>query len=115
MPAAIPSSSLFARRMKSARQLLGISQMELGVRAGIDESSASARINQYERGKHMPDFLTVRNLAKVLQVPATYFYAEDDGLAALITVYGKLEPSERKALIDFAETLAGDATTRKKK
>jgi len=53
---AIPSISLFSRRMKAAREKLGISQTELGVRAGIDEFCASARINQYERGKHMPDF-----------------------------------------------------------
>jgi transcriptional regulator with XRE-family HTH domain len=47
--------------------------MELGVRAGIDEYSSSARINQYERGKHTPDFLTARHLAKVLSVPVAYF------------------------------------------
>ena len=37
--------AVFAQRMKVARERLGISQMELGVRAGIDEASASARIN----------------------------------------------------------------------
>lgn len=97
--------SAFARRMKVARQLLGISQMELGVRAGIEESSASARINQYERGKHTPDFLTVRNLAKVLDVPTAYFYAEDDGLAELVMLFGKLKAVDRKALLNFADSL----------
>lgn len=95
----------FARRMKAAREKLGISQMELGVRAGIDEFSSSARINQYERGKHAPDFLTVRNLAKVLGVPTAYFYAEDDNLAEVIMLFGKLNTTDRKALFNFVEVL----------
>lgn len=73
--------------------------MELGVRAGIDESSASARINQYERGKHTPDFTTARNLAKVLGVPPAYFYTDDDGLANLIATYGRLTSVKKKALL----------------
>lgn len=98
--------SIFAKRMKTAREWLGISQMELGVRAGIDEASASARINQYERGKHVPDFSTARNLAKVLCVPAAYFYADDDNLAELIVTYGKLKPTEKRELISVAAILA---------
>ena len=102
-------SSLFALRMKAARKMLGISQMELGVRAGIDESSASARINQYERGKHMPDFLTVCNLAKVLKVPAAYFYTEDDSLAELIMRFEKLKTADRKTLLNLAEDLSSES------
>jgi transcriptional regulator with XRE-family HTH domain len=105
MLTATPLFSLFARRMKTARQSLGITQMELGVRAGIDESSASARINQYERDKHVPDFLTACNIAKVLDVPAAYFYTEDDSLAELISIYGQMKTQERKALLDIAESL----------
>lgn len=98
----------FARRMKAAREQLGISQMELGVRAGIDEFSSSARINQYERGKHAPDFLTVRNLAKVLDVPTAYFYAEDDNLAELLILFGKLNATDRKTLLNFADSLVAE-------
>jgi transcriptional regulator with XRE-family HTH domain len=92
-------NSVFAKRIKMARESLGISQMELGVRAGIDESSSSARINQYERGKHTPDFTTASNLAKVLDVPPAYFYADDDCLADLIATYGRLSPAKRKILL----------------
>ncbi len=109
MVAKAPSSStLFARRMKAARMLLGISQMELGVRAGIDESSASARINQYERGKHAPDFLTVCNLAKALRVPAAYFYAEDETLSEILLLYEKMKTAERKNLLGYVESLIGE-------
>ncbi|HEU0189557.1 MAG TPA: helix-turn-helix transcriptional regulator [Gallionella sp.] len=99
------SLPLFPSRMKAARERLGISQTELGVRAGIDEFCASARINQYERGKHAPDFLTVCNLAKVLGVPAAYFYAEDDNLAELIVLFGKLRTAEQKSLLASARSL----------
>ncbi|OGS90397.1 MAG: hypothetical protein A2Z95_02195 [Gallionellales bacterium GWA2_60_18] len=109
-----PSDTLFARRMKTARLLLGISQMELGIRAGIDASSASARINQYERGKHAPDFLTVRNLARVLAIPAAYFYAEEDQLAELIMAAGQLQAAERKTLLDVAKTLLNAADAKSK-
>ncbi len=91
--------------MKAARKRLGISQAELGVQAGIDEFCASARINQYERGKHTPDFLTVRNLAKVLGVPTAYFYAEDGHLAELIMLFGEMKAAERKSLLTLARSL----------
>jgi len=96
---------LFARRMKAARERLDISQKELGIRAGIDEYCASARINQYERGKHSPDFLTVQNLAKVLSVPTAYFYAADEALAELIAAFGEMKAADRKSLSAFALSL----------
>jgi transcriptional regulator with XRE-family HTH domain len=40
-----------------------------GIQAGIDQFSASARMNQYEKGKHSPDLTTVARLCKVLNVP----------------------------------------------
>jgi transcriptional regulator with XRE-family HTH domain len=107
MATSTQASLLFSRRLKAARKRMGITQMELGVRAGIDEFTSSARINQYERGKHTPDYLTAKHLAKVLGVPTAYFYAEDDALAELIALCGHLKTSERKELIDLAETLAG--------
>ncbi len=79
--------STLAMRLKEARLRAALSQERLGVLAGIDEMSASARMNQYERGKHAPDWLTVQRLAAVLQVPVAYFYAEDDDLAALLLAY----------------------------
>ncbi len=88
--------------MKAARERVGISQAELGVRAGIDEFCASARINQYERGKHAPDFLTVQNLAQVLGVPTAYFYAEEDNLAELILIFGKINPEEKNKFLNSA-------------
>lgn len=70
--------------MKEARVAAGLSQKQLGIAAGIDEFSASARMNQYETGKHVPDYLTLKHIAKVLKCPVAYFYADDSELANLI-------------------------------
>ncbi|MCV6022639.1 helix-turn-helix domain-containing protein, partial [Escherichia coli] len=36
-------------RLKHARKQANLSQKALGIRIGMDDSSASARMNQYER------------------------------------------------------------------
>lgn len=105
MPKQVKDLPLFAIRLKSAREKIGISQMDLGVKAGIDEYSASARINQYERGKHTPDYSTACNLGKVLSVPTAYFYAEDENLAELIILFATLDKSMQRSLITNAKDM----------
>ncbi len=106
MPPAQSDLPLFARRLRAARVRAGLTQVELGVGAGIDEASASARVNQYERGKHWPDFGTAKRLAAVLRVPPAYFYAEDDALAELVLRYFSLNGKRKKELLDFAGRLS---------
>jgi transcriptional regulator with XRE-family HTH domain len=87
-----------ARRLKQARLKAGLSQRRLGIAAGIDEFTASARINQYERGRHTPGFGTVELLARALNCPAAYFYARDEDLAEVIRLAGQLGASGRRKL-----------------
>ncbi|ACZ78599.1 transcriptional regulator, XRE family [Dickeya parazeae Ech586] len=75
---------MLPHRLKAARLMAGLSQERLGILAGIDEATASARMNQYERGIHTPDFELARRLAAVLHVPACYFYTVEDDLAEMI-------------------------------
>lgn len=75
------------RRLKAARLRATLSQRRLGIAAGIDPSTASARINRYELGKHVPDYSILRAIGRVLGVPVAWFYAEDDGLADWIQQY----------------------------
>jgi transcriptional regulator with XRE-family HTH domain len=91
--------SIVAKRLKEARLKAGISQKQLGIKAGIDEFSASARINQYERGKHTPDLLTLTRLAAVMKVPAPYFYCQDAELAEVIVKFSALGKAQRKRLL----------------
>ena len=81
-PALCPVSD----RLKQARLKRNLSQRSLGIAAGIDEASASARMNQYERGKHVPDYETLCQLALVLCVPVPYFYADDNEAELLLNM-----------------------------
>ncbi len=83
--------------MREMRLIKGLSQRELGIRIGIDPSVSSARINQYERGKNEPSFPVVKLLAEILEVPAAYFYAEDDQLAELIRKFGMTQARQSAA------------------
>ncbi|WP_034936855.1 helix-turn-helix transcriptional regulator [Erwinia mallotivora] len=80
---------MLPQRLKAARLKAGLSQERLGILAGIDEATASARMNQYERGIHTPDFELACRLASVLHVPAFYFYAVEDDLAEMILGYSE--------------------------
>ena len=68
---------------------------------------ASTRINRYELGVHKPDLLTAKNLAKVLRVPAAFFYAEDDEIADLIYRYSKADPAVRKKIQKLLDDIVG--------
>ena len=95
------NSTVITKRLNKARLAAGISQKQLGIAAGIDEFSASPRINQYERGVHVPDFATLERLALVLDVPTPYFYTRDDDLAKLILKYGQMNAAEKEKLLQF--------------
>ncbi len=97
--------SIVAERLKEARLQVGISQKQLGIQAGIDAFSASARINQYERGKHMPDLQALTRLAAVLKVPVPYFYCQDAELAAVIVRFSALGKAQRKKLLSLVGEL----------
>jgi len=93
------------KRLKQARTAAGLSQKGLGIAAGIDEFSASARMNQYETGKHMPDFLTLKHIGRVLKLPVAFFYAEDNDLAGIIESFHKMSKTGRKKLLGMVSEL----------
>jgi len=101
----------FALRLREARKRVGISQMTLGVLAGIDEMSASPRINQYERGKHVPDLEMMARLASVLGVPTAYFLADEDLLARWILAYTRIGAEKRSEFLEQFEQAFPDASS----
>lgn len=92
-------SNIISRRLREARLEKGLSQKKLGIEAGIDEFSSSPRMNQYERGKHIPDISTIARIAKVLDVPTAYFFAEDDDLADCIKYFSRLSKAEKETVL----------------
>ncbi|WP_133883546.1 helix-turn-helix domain-containing protein [Panacagrimonas perspica] len=85
-----------SKRLKELRVRAGISQRQLGVLIGLDQSVASPRMNQYERGAHEPHYGLVRRIAAALHAPTAYFYADEPALAEIILAYGGLSPNDRK-------------------
>ncbi|SFG66458.1 helix-turn-helix transcriptional regulator [Neptunomonas qingdaonensis] len=93
-------NSPLAHRLRSARQAANLTQQQLGIRLGMDPNTASARMNQYEKGKHAPDYQTAKRMADELGVPVAYLYCDDDMLAELICVIAKLKESEKAELLE---------------
>lgn len=85
---------------------MNLAQDELGVRAGLEESSSSARISRYESGIHEPPFQFVEALAEVLRVSPAYFYCSDDRLANIILIYSDMPDSKRATLQQVAVDLS---------
>ena len=92
--------SVLGKRLKEARLRAGLSQEQLGIDAGLDPMSASARMNRYELGNRVPNFELVQELAKVLKVPAPYFYADDEAMAKLILAAHAMSAKELAKLVD---------------
>ncbi|RKF48908.1 helix-turn-helix domain-containing protein [Paraburkholderia fungorum] len=107
MPHDTPTSdAVFPRRLKQARLRSGLTQEQLGIHAGIDEFSASTRVNQYEKGKHTPAIQTSQRLARALLVPTGFLYEDDDLLANLLAIAGRFSKEKKRALLAGAEKLA---------
>jgi len=91
--------SVFGKRLKVARLAAGISQEQLGIRAGLEVESARARMNRYERGTRVPAVELVERIGAVLDMPVTYFFATGDDEARLVTVFHRMPENERRALM----------------
>lgn len=94
------SDSPLCKRLKEARLSANYSQKKLGIEAGMDQFSASARMNHYEMGRHTPDYSTLKRIANVLRLPVSYFYAEEDELARFIKIFNELKKEAKSALLD---------------
>jgi len=92
--------SPLCKRLREARLAANFSQKKLGIAAGMDQFSASARMNHYEMGRHTPDYSTLKRIANVLNLPVAYFYADNDELAIIINLFDKLKKEEKDVVIE---------------
>lgn len=97
--------SVLATRLKDARQRAGLSQERLGIEAGLDEMSASTRMNRYELGKRIPNPVLVERFGKILGVPASYFYAVDNEEAEMLITFYQLDVQSQRQAIEFVKKL----------
>lgn len=89
-------------RLKQARSKAKISQKDLGISIGLDPSSASGRMNHYEKGRHTPDLQTLKRLAEKLGVPLNYFFCETEDMADLVLFFNSLSKKDK---IKFLEKI----------
>ncbi|VVE66751.1 transcriptional regulator [Pandoraea anapnoica] len=52
-------------------------------------------MNQYERGKHAPDYWMVERIAANLNRSVTYFFSADDSEAKLRVAYHRLRDEDK--------------------
>lgn len=72
------------KRLKMARLAAGLSQEKLSELLGIEGINTRSRLSSYEVGRTEPQFSLIKKIAKVLDYPTEYFYAEDDDFALTI-------------------------------
>ena len=86
-------------RLKEARKRANMTQKELGIRIGMDPSSASSRMNHYEKERHTPDVQTLQRMADELGVPLNYFFCDSVESAELACLINRLSTEGKLSLI----------------
>ena len=89
------------KRLKEARLREKTSQKTLGINIGLEPSSASGRMNHYEKGRHTPDLQTLKRIADDLDVPLNYFFCESDDMAAVVMLFHRVSDEKRKRLLSL--------------
>jgi transcriptional regulator with XRE-family HTH domain len=92
-------TAVFAKRLKQARAMRDVSQRALGAMLGIAKQTGSVRINRYEQQVNKADMDTAGELARALDVPLAYLFAESDDLAEVILAFSKLNKAERTKVV----------------
>jgi transcriptional regulator with XRE-family HTH domain len=100
------TNTVFGERLRQIRKYRELPQYKLGVLAGLEESSSSARMSRYETGIYEPTFQFAEKLAEILAVSPAYLFCPDDQLAELILVFSTLTDREQQALLKAAKELA---------
>ena len=96
---------VFTRRLKEARQRLGISQAAVGIAAAVNHTGASTRFNRYEKGVYEPDMETMARIADALNVPLPWLFTSDENLAELILNFATLSSDSQLRLLDMSRKM----------
>lgn len=63
------------------------------------KGNGGVRINRYEQGVNRADMDTAAALARALDIPLAYLFAEEDDQAELLLAFAQLSKSERTKLL----------------
>lgn len=96
-------------RLKQAREARGLSQRALGNLLGLGKQVGSTRINRYEQQASLCDMQTASKIARELNVPLAYLFAETDDLAEAILAFAQLTKADRAKVLADLRQRAGKA------
>lgn len=108
-----PITAIFAKRLKAARALRGLSQRALGGLVGGDKDKGAVLINRYEREVNRADMETASKIARELDVPLAYLFAETDDQAELLLAFAKLSKAERAKVLTDVQHMASTKPEKK--
>ncbi|AYF78515.1 XRE family transcriptional regulator [Nocardia yunnanensis] len=95
-----------ARRLRTTREYLGLSQQYVSSATGIARSA----ISEIERGNRKVDSLELAKLARLYQHPVGYFLgsevAKAESASAIGRILGDLNNEDREQVRKFAEFLS---------
>lgn len=108
MPQPKTPSTIYGKRLRSARIARGWTQAQLAERIGmVDSVSGATRVSRYETGQHDPDPATSEALGKALGLPVAYFHATSDTLAEIILLVSKLPAAKQREALEKLKDFAG--------
>ena len=101
-----PPPELLGKRISRLRRIAGLSQEELGRRAGVDE----VRISKYERGVHAPGAAVLGRIAVALETTTDYLLAgqvspAEDRLSAILPRLDALPAELRTHLFELLDAV----------
>lgn len=72
------------------------------------KGNGGVRINRYEQGVNRADMDTAAALARALDVPLAYLFAEEDDQAELLLAFALLTKSQRAKLLTQIKRMIAD-------
>ena len=104
-------SIVLGRRIREAREQLGMSQEDLAMKIGRDQRAVS----EYENGKRRISVTELPTFAQVLQVPVMYFFEGDNvmddfDMRVLAEFHRLLEPEDKSLAIDLLRIFCNGVT-----
>jgi transcriptional regulator with XRE-family HTH domain len=112
----MPTREIFRRRLREARTLRKLSQIDLADRAGLQQ----AAVSQYESGSRRPSLANLRKLGDALEVTTDFLLGrfDDPGTPAtpdepLLRDFERLTASDREVARDLVARLAQRGRTRR--
>ena len=90
-----PINIYVGRRLRQQRKYLGLSQHEVGEQVGI----TFQQMQKYENGNNSIRAFRLYDLAKVLQVPVSYFFTDYEELGPILIAQSALDARNTDKLV----------------